>query len=89
MEKKTMRIDDIQNAAIPTWIKSRLLNAARASDAQQYIDLGWQIANQEFRCFEGAGDRIVEVSDQDIAMRATMTLRRLFRTEDHPQAESF
>jgi len=78
----TMAIS-LQEAHLPTFFKIMLAEAARGK--LSYADVGWHIGQYHLDTFELDEEAVLNVDEADLD-RPTETLRRLFRSEQHPEA---
>ena len=75
----------IDTAHLPTFLKLKLRDAARGG-ATSYAEVGWHVGHYHLDTFDLDEDAVLNVTDDEIEQHPTATLRRLFASEEHPEA---
>ena len=81
-----MRTRSPVNAHLPSWLKAALADARLGR--RTYADVGHHLAkhHEDFFDEDGPPVRLADLSAEDFE-HPTRTLRRLFASEEHPQAD--
>jgi hypothetical protein len=77
-----MSTQTVMSAALPTWFKIQLAEAAAGT--RSYFGVGWHLGYHHPDTFDL--DEGTEVRDEDFK-QPTRMLRRLFASEEHPKAD--
>jgi hypothetical protein len=73
----------VLDAHLPTWFKIQLAEASRAK--RSYLDVGFHLGHYHPDQFDLDEAELAAVTEADL-MHPTATLRRLFASEEHPEA---
>jgi hypothetical protein len=78
---------NVTEAHIPTWLKLKMSDAAQGVNRMTYADVGWHLGRFHPETFELEERGLGDVTEEEIAKCPSQTLRRLFRSDEHPRAE--
>jgi transcriptional regulator with XRE-family HTH domain len=73
----------VLTAALPTFLKIHLAEAAQGK--RSYLDVGYHLGYHHPDTFDLNDGAVSAVTEEDLA-RPTATLRRLFASDEHPEA---
>jgi len=77
----------LSEAHLPTWLKIQLNKARTHEKGTTYLGVGYHLGFYHPETFELEEKGALDVTEEEITTSPSKTLRRLFKNEEHPNAD--
>lgn len=79
----------VEQAPIPTWLRMKLLRLQEGdrSEDRSYLDVGYHLGRYHLDSFVADESVLIDVHDVEVMSQPSQVLRRIFASDDHPDAE--